>query len=356
MVDKAVKKAVNKHFSQLKKSKNTKTVLKKSAAAVMEKRSSDLWCPRSEAWWDEECQNMFDELSFLAANFDINLTKSPQHFSQIYPEECKTYFDVLAKKRFNCSGENKKAGKKSKIERALEKKKSQEDNSKKSDEALLKEIVSEKTADDEARLLKNTKRVWRPSHKLFFDNECKEAFDKLSQIATKQGFDLDNSVGDFKKFKRKNRNECQRYFKFLNDKRDIFDQKQMMKKERKEATEKKENTAPAPINNKGNKIIKFDEETETEVRGEMNGNKVMKEKKKKKELEVSNNETILKKEKKKKKEKEVSNEETTLKKEKKKKEKEVSKEETILKDEKSVVKVTANAKKKGKSKKKKESA
>ena len=277
--EKAIKRATAKYFSQLKKNKNPAAVLKQSAASFLEKNNGKLWCPKEEAWWDEECQSKFDELAFLAACWNIDLVKSPQNFADIYPEDCKAYFDMLAKKRFNSSSSKEsksgsKKGSKTKLEKAFEKKKAKSENSTKTDETLMKEVVADLAEGDRTSQLKNLKKVWKPTHKPFFDNECKEAFDKLTDTATKQSLDLDNNISDFKKFKRNNKKECERYFKLLNDKRDSYNQKQILKQERKDAAKEKENKAPlTPDNTTVNKKITFDEEGEAAAVAEKKSSK-----------------------------------------------------------------------------------
>ena len=95
------------------------------------------------------------------------------------------------------------------------------------------------------------------------DKECQEAYKTLSESATKQGFDLDNTATDFRKFRRKNRKECAKYFKFLDSKREACDIKQKMKEERKASeaknVKKEEELETSPPQNKK---IKFDEEEE----------------------------------------------------------------------------------------------
>ena len=52
--------------------------------------------------------------------------KAPQNFEEIYPEMCKEYFDVLAKKRFNTdekSGGEVRKKTKSALEKKYEEKK-----------------------------------------------------------------------------------------------------------------------------------------------------------------------------------------------------------------------------------------
>ena len=233
VIDKAVKKAISQYHSKNKKAKNPQTQLKKKADNLILNVNSKLWCPKDQSWWDQECQDSFDDLNFLAGCWNINLVKTPQNFAEIYPEECKVYFDLLAKKRFNCDGEEKSSGKKSKnaLEKKFEERKADVKNNNKSDKELMEEVVTEMVQANKATQLKELKKTWRPSHKPFFDKECHEAFKTLSESATKQGFDLETTASDFRKFRRKNRKECVKYFKFLDSKREACDIKQKMKEE-----------------------------------------------------------------------------------------------------------------------------
>ena len=120
VVDKAVKRAIARSHSRNRKSKQPGAVLKEKAAALVVTVNTELWCPRDQGWWDHQCQDTWDDLAFLAGCWDINLAKSPQNFADIYPEECKQYFDMLAKKRFNTPAAEAATGKKGK--NALEKK------------------------------------------------------------------------------------------------------------------------------------------------------------------------------------------------------------------------------------------
>merc|ERR1719481_1545193 len=91
---------------------------------------------------------------------------------------------------------------------------------------------------NQTAIIKDMLKSWKPNHKPFFDKECQEAWDKLNEKASKQGFDLDSNVNDFKKFKRKNKLECKKYFKLLTTKREAFDVKKIIKEERKASKEK----------------------------------------------------------------------------------------------------------------------
>jgi len=268
LIDKAVKKAIAKFHSEKKKLKNPKHRIKQQASKLIQNVNSDLWFPNTQSWWDQECQNQFDDLQFLAGCWNIDLIKSPQNFSNIYPDECKTYFDLLAKKRFNSTDEKNKQLKKNKtvLEKKFEEKKADSSNQK-ADNVLMKEVMTEMMKANQTAVLKDMLKSWKPSHKPFFDKECQEAWDKLNEQASKQGFDLDSNVNDFKKFKRKNKLECKKYFKLLTTKREAFDVKKIIKEERKASNKKKHlnvetDNAYDQIEPPPNKKIKFEEEVE----------------------------------------------------------------------------------------------
>ena len=85
--------------------------------------------------------------------------------------------------------------------------------------------------------LKEIKKSWKPTHKPYFDKECSEQYEKLTELAAKQGLDLDANAGDFKKFRKRNKEACASYFKLLDDKRTGLDDKQKRKKERRRKCE-----------------------------------------------------------------------------------------------------------------------
>jgi len=269
LIDKAVKKAIAKFHSEKKKLKNPKHRIKQQASKLIQNVNSDLWFPNTQSWWDQECQSQFDDLQFLAGCWNIDLIKSPQNFSNIYPDECKTYFDLLAKKRFNSTDDEKsKHLKKSKtvLEKKFEEKKADSSNQK-ADNVLMKEVMTEMMKANQTAVLKDMLKSWKPSHKPFFDKECQEAWDKLNEQASKQGFDLDSNVNDFKKFKRKNKLDCKKYFKLLTTKREAYDVKKIIKEERKASNKKKQSNVASEIANDQvepppNKKIKFEEEVE----------------------------------------------------------------------------------------------
>ena len=108
--------------------------------------------------------------------------------------------------------------------------------------------------------LKEIKKSWKPSHKPYFDKECSEQFEKLTELAAKQGLDLEVNAGDFKKFRKGNKAVCSSYFKLLDDKRTGLEDKQKRKKEKKKEAAK---SSSQVTNNGVNKKIKFEEDGET---------------------------------------------------------------------------------------------
>jgi len=129
----------------------------------------------------------------------------------------------------------------------------------------MKEVMTEMMQANKTAVHKGILRDWKPSHKPFFDKECLEAWKNLNDLASKQGFDLDSNVGDFKKFKKKNKLDCSKYFKLLTSKREAYDVKKIIKEERKASNkanmEMKENVIDA-VEPPPNKKIKFEEEEE----------------------------------------------------------------------------------------------
>jgi len=267
VIEKAVNKAVAKYYSKLKKSKNPQNILKQKADALIVDVNSQLWCPSAQGWWDEECQKQFDEVELLAAMWEINLLKAPQNFGKLYPAICKKYFDFLAKKRFNSTKESedkntaeKVKKSKSALQKKFEEKKTLNTDPKKTDKDILNEVLEEMNKKEKDVNLKNLKKFWKPAHKPFFDKECGEAYEKISEQATKMGFDLDTKAGDFKKFKNKNKEECTKYFKILESKRTAFNAKQNLKEQKKKdkAAVKEESSEPDKDTN--NKKTKFSDE------------------------------------------------------------------------------------------------
>ena len=106
--------------------------------------------------------------------------------------------------------------------------------------------------------LKEIKKSWKPSHKPYFDKECSLQYEKLTELAAKQGLDLEANAGDFKKFRKRNKAVCTSYFKLLDDKRTGLEDKQKRKKEKKKEAAKSNSQATNGVNKK----IKFDEDGE----------------------------------------------------------------------------------------------
>jgi len=257
VVEKAVRKAVAKHFSQLKKAKKPIQQLKARAESMILGLHSQLWCPSDKVWWDDECQERFEDIQLLAAIVSINLLKDPQNFAKMFPAECKKYFDFLAKKRFNAAdpealkpseGQNNKAPK-SGLQKRFEEKKAAMGDVKTSDKEVLESIVTELSEAEKKKALANIKKEWKPVHKPWFDQDCSDSFSKLSDLASSQNLDLSSKVGDFKKFRVKNKEICKAHFVLLNERRNAFNNKQAEKEERKRDAElkKKEKEDAASI-------------------------------------------------------------------------------------------------------------
>ena len=132
----------------------------------------------------------------------------------------------------------------------------------------MEEVVTEMVKENKAAQVKELRKQWRPTHKPFFDKLCHEAFNKIAEEATKQGFDLDNNVADFKKFKRKNKKICIDYFKLLDERREAFNLKMKIKEENKALTklEKEVKSKEESVNSGENKKIKFDDDGDVVVK------------------------------------------------------------------------------------------
>jgi len=275
VIEKAIQRAVAKFHSKKKKAKNPKLMLKNKANALIINENSKLWCPRDQSWWDSDCQDKFDDLQFLAGCWNINLTKGPQNFAEIYPEMCKEYFDVLAKKRFNSDEKSESGPVRKKNKSVLEKKyeekkaKAENENNNKGDHLILKEVLDEMLEQNKALKFKEIKKSWKPTHKPYFDKECSEEYEKLTELAVKQGLDLESNAGDFKKFRKRNKASCISYFKLLDDKREGLDDKQKKKKEKKKKEASQKNASPTTISSTAvNKKITFDDEIPNESKEE----------------------------------------------------------------------------------------
>merc|ERR1711915_324470 len=98
-IRKATEAAVAKFHSKRKKEKRDN--LKTKAQKILQNTIAEKWCPRNEAWFDDECENSYNLLYLLGAMLDINIEKSTDQLEELYRVECSKHFDLLAKKRFN---------------------------------------------------------------------------------------------------------------------------------------------------------------------------------------------------------------------------------------------------------------
>merc|ERR1719233_1068577 len=160
-------------------------------------------------------------------------------------------------------------------------KKAQNTDPQKKDKDILKEVLDETNKKEKEANLKNLKQIWKPAQKPFFDKECGDAYEKLMEQAVQLGYDLDSKVGDFKKFKIKNKESCMKYFQLLDSKRTAFNTKQKSKQEAKSGVK----TKPAIVDGNANEAS----EKEEKVLGNSN-----KEAKVKVETEAEVDETISK--------------------------------------------------------------
>jgi len=256
LIDKAMSKAVAKYYSKLKKARHPQTLLKTKAESVIVNVNSQLWCPSDQAWWDDQCQSQFEDYQLLAGMCQINLLKDPQNFLKLFPDECKTYFDFLSKKRFSSAAlkeeisSKSRKSKKSVVQIRFEEQKADPNNKTKSDKELMKDVIDEIGQKEKKMQLKNMRQYWKPAQKPWFDNECAEAFASIEVHATSLQLDLENNLGDYKKLKNKSKAKCSEYFKLLEGKRIAFNLERENKEKRKSETEE----ASKPVNKK----IKFE--------------------------------------------------------------------------------------------------
>merc|ERR1712226_102666 len=94
-------------------------------------------------------------------------------------------------------------------------------------------VITEISEAEKKKVLINVRREWKPAHKPWFDDCCRESFSKLTDLASSQHFDLNSKAGDFKKFKLKNKDVCKEHFVLMEEKRKGFNLKQAAKLERK---------------------------------------------------------------------------------------------------------------------------
>jgi len=295
-IEKAVRAAVAKYYSQRKKQK--KNSIKNSGNKLIMQKIADKWCPRSESWFDEKCEQTYNSLYLLAAMLGENLEKSTEMTEKLYPQECSKYFDLLAKKRFNSKepakpkmlapdylaeidqkveAQKPKAPaptkkRKTKLERALNAKLANNTENK-SETELLKEAMKEMQMKNGREQVKLLRKNWFPVNQAWFDQQCKDYAAKINASADDLGYDLKNNPADFKKLKEKSSELTKEYFKLLETKKLNHDRvaekenkalnKNKKKKKTKPAAEGVENAAEEEA--RENKKIKFDDDDDDDA-------------------------------------------------------------------------------------------
>jgi len=242
-LQKAISRAIAKYYSQRKKEKSCS--IDKKCENIMKDHLSSKWCPRSSSWFDEECDTAFEELKLLGAMMDINILKNPGPMEKIFAEECKEYFDLLAKKRFQTKKldkdivkdepevKTKKKKAKSAINKKVQEKLATGDGTK-SEGELLKEVIAEVKESERKNVLKNLRKRWKPSNKPWFDKECKDAYKNLVAKGAENNFKIGDIAEDYGKFKTKFKSESKAYFKLLANKKADFDKADKEKKKTEE--------------------------------------------------------------------------------------------------------------------------
>lgn len=253
-LQKAIAQATSKYYSTLKKSKSQS--IKQKCDKILEQHVSEKWHPSKCNWYDKKCQKRFEELQFLGAMMDINILKNPEPMEKIFPEECKTYFDFLAMKRFKRekeapSGKQEDGGedvkeaeiqtgvkqKKRKLKSAIAKKVQEiltSSDGSKDKMKVLKEVVADFKEDQNKKLLKQLRQQWRPTKKEWFDKECKAAYKRITDMGAEKGLSMGEVASDYKKFKTMFKSEAKAYFNLLAEKKKAFD---IADKEKAMATE-----------------------------------------------------------------------------------------------------------------------
>lgn len=251
-IQKATAKAVAKYYSEQKKGKNQS--INKKCEQLMSNYVNSKWKP-SENWFDKKCQKAYDDLYFMGAMMDVNLAKNPAPMEKLFPDECKAYFDLLAKKRFKRSkvkeepkegdvpkdgGDVPKDGesvapkkKRSKPKSALNKKIQDilaTNDGTKTEKEMLEKAIAEVKENEKQRLLKDLRKKWRPTDKPWFDKECKTGYKTLVATGSENSLSLGEVSGDYKKFKSKFKTETKAYFKLLADKKEAYDNEDKEKK------------------------------------------------------------------------------------------------------------------------------
>jgi len=238
-LQKAISKATAKYYSQKKKEKSHS--INKKCENIMMDHLSPKWCPRTSSWFDEDCNKAFEELQLLGAMMDINILKNPGPMEKIFAEECKEYFDLLAKKRFQTKKgdekivkdepelKTKKKKAKSAINKKVQEKLAAGDGTK-SEGELLKEVIAEVKETEKKKVLKDLRKRWKPSQKPWFDKECKTAYKDIVAKGAENNLKIGDIAEDYNKFKTKFKTESKAYFKLLANKKAAFDKADKEKK------------------------------------------------------------------------------------------------------------------------------
>jgi len=237
-LEKAISKAIGKYYSQQKKLKAPS--IDKKCDKILQTLVSEKWCPSSGRWFDKECKRVFGELQLLGAMMDINILKNPSPMEQIFPEVCKDYFDLLAKKRFKAikvvdekKGDNPEIKKSKPKAKSATTKKVQEklasSGGSKTEMEVVREVVSEIKEAEKNKIMKNLRKVWKPAKKPWFDKDCKDAYKSLVEKGKSANLNLGEVAQDYKKFKLKFKSETKAYFKLLTEKKEAFDKEDKRK-------------------------------------------------------------------------------------------------------------------------------
>jgi len=292
-IKKATAKAVAQFYSQRKKAKLQP--VRAAAVKIVQKRINDKWCPREESWFDGECEQAYNSIFLLGAMLNMNIEKNTDEFEKTFPNESASYFDLLAKKRFSAIGKAEKKPdhpedakeneqdeetsnpkpavakkKKTKLEKALNEKLSNNIECK-SEQELIKQVILESKAKEARNKVKLLRKSWFPVNQAWYDQECKDYAEKISAKATELGLDLKACPADFRRLKEKSSGLVSGYFKILQEKKgghskekekeDKIKNKNKKKKKKAKSTDETEEALPEEDDsNRVNKKIKFSEE------------------------------------------------------------------------------------------------
>jgi len=235
-----------------------------NAVKVYQMKLREKWCPTSEPWWDDECQKSFDYLYLLGQLFGHNIEEGTDRFIQQCPDECAQHIDLIFKKRFNAKltkKDKKKAAKKMKYTegekkvRANLEKQLKENPENKSEEQILKEMMSSIAKKRDKGTCFSLRKSWFPTHMSWFDQECHNYVKQFDDLALKQGLDIKNKKADLKKLKGDNIALFKKYFDLLDTKRKNMDQLPDNMKKKKVNKKKSKDKSNKGVGH--NKKIKF---------------------------------------------------------------------------------------------------